>query len=53
MADEAAAVDSEFSEDEGAGLPGLAAVPKVVFSSTLPAPLSWPNSTLVTGDAWL
>jgi dihydrofolate reductase len=26
-------------------------VPKVVFSSTLQAPLTWPNSELVTGDA--
>ncbi|WP_457962265.1 dihydrofolate reductase family protein [Arthrobacter sp. D1-29] len=51
MSEEAAAEDSEFSEDEGASLTGLAAVPKVVFSSSLPAPLTWPNSTLVTGDA--
>lgn len=26
-------------------------MPKVVFSSTLRAPLTWPNSELVTGDA--
>ncbi|UZX03279.1 dihydrofolate reductase family protein [Arthrobacter sp. CDRTa11] len=51
MSEEAAAEDSEFSEEEGASLTGLAAVPKVVFSSTLPAPLTWPNSILVTGDA--
>jgi dihydrofolate reductase len=51
MSEEAAAEDSEFSEEEGASLTGLAAVPKIVFSSTLPAPLTWPNSTLVSGDA--
>ena len=51
MSEEAAAGGSEFSEDEGASLTGLAAVPKVVFSSTLQAPLAWPNSKLVAGDA--
>ena len=51
MSAEAAAAGSGFSEDEGASLTGLAAVPKVVFSSTLQAPLTWPNSELVTGDA--
>ena len=33
------------------GLAGLTATPKVVFSSTLGAPLSWPNTELVDGDA--
>ncbi|MCQ6270721.1 dihydrofolate reductase family protein [Pseudarthrobacter sp. R1] len=51
MSEEAAAEGSEFSEEEGASLTGLAAVPKVIFSSTLQAPLTWPNSELVTGDA--
>jgi dihydrofolate reductase len=52
MSEAAAAADgSGFSEDEGAALTGLAAVPKVIFSSTLEAPLAWPNSQLVTGDA--
>jgi dihydrofolate reductase len=51
MSHEAAAEGSGFSEDEGASLTGLAAVPKIVFSSTLQAPLTWPNSELVTGDA--
>ena len=51
MSDEAAAEGSGFSEEEGASLTGLAAVPKVVFSSTLRAPLTWPNSELVGGDA--
>ncbi|MCO4254222.1 dihydrofolate reductase family protein [Pseudarthrobacter cellobiosi] len=53
MSEEAAADGSGFSENEGASLTGLAAVPKVVFSSTLQAPLTWPNSELVTGDAVL
>ncbi len=30
---------------------GLTAMPKAVFSSTLAAPLSWANSTLIDGDA--
>jgi dihydrofolate reductase len=51
MSEDAAAGDSGFSEDEGASLAGLAAVPKIVFSSTLQAPLTWPNSELVAGDA--
>lgn len=51
MSEEAEAQGPGFSEDEGAALTGLAAVPKVVFSSTLHAPLTWPNSELVTGDA--
>jgi len=33
------------------GLAALTAVPKVVFSSSLTAPLSWANSELVDGDA--
>jgi dihydrofolate reductase len=33
------------------GLAGLTAMPKVVFSSTLEAPLSWANTELVSGDA--
>lgn len=51
MSEEAAAGGSALSEEEGASLTGLAAVPKVVFSSTLQGPLSWPNSELVNGDA--
>jgi dihydrofolate reductase len=51
MSEEAAAGSSGFSEEEGASLTGLAAVPKVVFSSTLQGPLGWPNSELVSGDA--
>ncbi|TLM86568.1 deaminase [Pseudarthrobacter sp. NamE2] len=48
---QAAADRSGFSKEEGASLTGLAAVPKVIFSSTLQAPLDWPNSMLVPGDA--
>src|SRR3954463_80481 len=32
------------------GLAGLTVIPKVVFSSTLEAPLSWANTDLVDGD---
>jgi dihydrofolate reductase len=32
-------------------LAALTAQPKVVFSASLEAPLSWPNTTLVDGDA--
>ena len=35
---------------EEPGLAGLAAMPKVVFSSTLEPPLSWANTELVNGD---
>lgn len=51
MSGEAAAEESGYSEDEGASLTGMAAIRKVVFSSTLQAPLAWPNSTLVASDA--
>ncbi|WP_223937586.1 dihydrofolate reductase family protein [Arthrobacter sp. StoSoilB5] len=51
MSEQAAGEDSGFSEEEGAALTGLAALPKVVFSSTLQEPLAWPNSELVSGDA--
>jgi dihydrofolate reductase len=44
---------SGFAEQlpDEAGLAGLTAMPKVVFSSTLEAPLSWANTELVDGDA--
>ena len=41
---------SGFAEDGEAGLSGLTAMPKVVFSSTLEAPLSWANTELVDQD---
>jgi dihydrofolate reductase len=43
---------SGFAEQaDDAGMAGLTAQPKVVFSSTLQAPLSWANTELVNGDA--
>ncbi len=51
MSAEASSEGSEFSEAEGASLTGLDAVPKIIFSSSLQAPLTWPNSELVAGDA--
>ncbi|WP_442854299.1 dihydrofolate reductase family protein [Arthrobacter sp. Soil764] len=51
MSEDAAAGGTGYSQDESSTLTGLAAVPKVVFSSTLKAPLRWPNSELVAGDA--
>src|SRR3954452_6340210 len=40
MSEQAAGEDSGFSEEEGAALTGLAAVPKIIFSSTLQEPLA-------------
>lgn len=51
MSGQAGEADSGFSKEEGDSLAGLAAVPKVIFSSTLKEPLVWPNSELVSGDA--
>ncbi|GAA4282878.1 dihydrofolate reductase family protein [Brevibacterium daeguense] len=51
MSGAAAGGQSEFSDDEEASLSGLAAVPKIVCSSTLTTPLAWPNTELVSGDA--
>lgn len=49
------AADAEAStgeaSDEDAASAALAALPKVVFSSTLQEPLSWANTRLVSGDA--
>ena len=39
---------AEMPDD--AGIAGLTAMPKVVFSSTLKEPLSWANTELVDGD---
>jgi dihydrofolate reductase len=51
MSGAAAAAESDFSGDEAESLTGLAAQPKVVFSSTLREPLGWRNTELVSGDA--
>lgn len=40
-----------FAEDEQASIDGLSLAPKVVFSSSLEAPLAWANTTLVSGEA--
>jgi dihydrofolate reductase len=41
---------SGFAESGEAGLDGLTAMPKMVFASTLQAPLSWDNTELVDRD---
>jgi dihydrofolate reductase len=41
---------SELSSDGEPGTDALAGMSKIVFSSTLTEPLTWPNSRLVTGD---
>jgi dihydrofolate reductase len=46
-----ASASDEALTDEGAAIAELAAASKVVFSSTLKPPLSWPNSRLISGDA--
>ena len=45
------ASESEQTTDEDASISELSEASKVVFSSTLEAPLSWANTRLVTGDA--
>src|ERR1041385_3089564 len=40
----------EASSDEDAAIAELANAPKVVFSTTLKAPLPWPNTQLVGGE---
>jgi dihydrofolate reductase len=47
----ASAPESDFTEEERGAIAELARVPKVVFSSTLEAPLLWANAELVSGDA--
>jgi dihydrofolate reductase len=47
----ASAPESDFTEEERGSIAELARVPKVVFSSTLEAPLLWANAQLVSGDA--
>jgi dihydrofolate reductase len=44
------ASDSDETAEQGA-MAELTRLPKVVFSSTLEAPLSWANTRLVSGDA--
>jgi len=42
---------SGLAADGEPGTDALAGLPKLVFSRTLPAPLTWPNTQLVTQDA--
>ena len=42
---------SGLAGDGEPGTDGLAGLPKIVFSTTLKAPLSWPNTQLVDQDA--
>ena len=42
---------SGVAQDGAPGTEGLVGLSKVVFSSSLEEPLSWPNTRLVTGDA--
>jgi dihydrofolate reductase len=43
--------DIELTDDEQGAVDGLTRATKIVFSSTLDEPLSWPNATLVRRDA--
>lgn len=49
MAQQATSLDVSAEEKES--FAQMAAAPKVVFSSSLEEPLSWPNTTLVATDA--
>lgn len=49
MAEQARQID--ISDEEKASFEQMAESPKVVFSSTLEEPLTWPNTTLVSTDA--
>ena len=46
-----ASASGEPVTDEGAAMAELARASKIVFSSTLQPPLSWPNTQLISGDA--
>lgn len=49
MAEQAQQID--ISEEERASFAQMAETPKIVFSSTLQTPLTWPNTTLIGTDA--
>jgi dihydrofolate reductase len=51
FAAESEASESDEATDEDAAMAELTSASKVVFSSTLQAPLSWANARLVSGDA--
>src|SRR3989475_12379665 len=46
-----ASASDEPMSDEGAAIAELATASKVVFSSTLKPPVSWPNTRLIGADA--
>src|SRR2546427_145354 len=46
-----ASASDEPMTDEGAAIAELARTSKIVFSSALQPPLSWPNTRLISGDA--
>src|SRR2546428_12123765 len=50
-AESKASASEEPMTDEGAAIAELARASKVVFSSALQPPLSWPNTRLISGDA--
>ena len=50
-AESVASESDDTMTEEDAATAELARASKVVFSSTLQAPLSWPNTRLITGDA--
>src|ERR687897_1771882 len=50
-AGETPAGTDEFTADEEASVDDLTRAPKVVFSASLPEPLTWANATLVRDDA--
>jgi len=50
FASEAEASESDETSDEDTAMAELTGLRKVVFSSSLEAPLSWANSELVSGD---
>jgi dihydrofolate reductase len=50
-AGEPPAGQDDLPADEGASVDELTRATKVVFSASLPEPLTWLNSTLVRGDA--
>ena len=51
FASDARASAGELRTEETASIDQLSNVPKVVFSSTLQAPLAWANSRLISGEA--
>jgi dihydrofolate reductase len=51
FAAQAGTAASEMGSEEEASVDELTQASKVVFSSTLKAPLPWPNTRLISGDA--